>query len=101
MNRLFPPVLALTLLLTACAPQESGTTAGGIPSPSVASASRTPATSAAPVVDAALFPLEFSRSGGFAGFDDQVTVKEDGSMTITAKGKVVRTGKLDPAGLSG
>ena len=41
-------------------------------------------------------PLTVSRTGGFAGFDDQVLIDTDGIATVSARGKETIRCKLDP-----
>ncbi|HWD83515.1 MAG TPA: hypothetical protein VG497_31665 [Kribbella sp.] len=55
-------------------------------------------TQSAPV--GAGLPLTVSRTGGFAGLDDQVQVAADGVATVTARGKSTIRCKLDPSLLS-
>lgn len=45
--------------------------------------------------------LELAKSGGFAGVDESVSVKADGSWTRLENSKVVSTGKLTAAQLAG
>ncbi|GAA1129429.1 hypothetical protein GCM10009630_29170 [Kribbella jejuensis] len=52
-------------------------------------------TQSAPV--GAGLPLTVSRTGGFAGFNDQVQVGADGVATVTARGKDTIRCKLDPS----
>jgi hypothetical protein len=42
-------------------------------------------------------PLTVSRTGGFAGFDDQVLISPDGVATVSARGKETIRCKLDPS----
>jgi hypothetical protein len=42
-------------------------------------------------------PLTVSRTGGFAGFDDQVLIGTDGIATVSARGKETIRCKLDPS----
>jgi hypothetical protein len=51
-------------------------------------------TQSAPV--GAGLPLTVSRTGGFAGFDDQVQVGADGVATVSSRGKQTIRCKLDP-----
>ncbi|WP_238154761.1 hypothetical protein [Kribbella soli] len=41
-------------------------------------------------------PLTVSRTGGFAGFDDQVQIGTDGVATVSKRGKETIRCKLDP-----
>ncbi|TCC39952.1 hypothetical protein E0H50_06795 [Kribbella sindirgiensis] len=42
-------------------------------------------------------PLTVSRTGGFAGFDDQVQIGTDGVATVSKRGKETIRCKLDPS----
>jgi hypothetical protein len=42
-------------------------------------------------------PLTVSRTGGFAGFDDQVLITPDGVATVSSRGKETIRCKLDPS----
>ncbi|RZU18894.1 hypothetical protein EV645_1094 [Kribbella rubisoli] len=42
-------------------------------------------------------PLTVSRTGGFAGFDDQVLISPDGVATVSGRGKETIRCKLDPS----
>jgi hypothetical protein len=45
--------------------------------------------------------VEFERHGGFAGFVDRLTVRQDGGFTLTrAKPPVQRSGQLSPSELA-
>lgn len=55
-------------------------------------------TQSAPV--GAGLPLTVSRTGGFAGFDDQVQIGTDGVATVSSRGKETVRCKLDPSLLS-
>jgi hypothetical protein len=52
-------------------------------------------TQSAPV--GAGLPLTVSRTGGFAGFDDQVQIGTDGVATVSSRGKETIRCKLDPS----
>jgi hypothetical protein len=81
-------ILVLTVGLTAiagCAQPGAGSSAGATPQ-----TSSLPATTAA----ATMFPLDFSRTGGFAGFDDHVHIDPDGTMTVTRKATTAEPVKL-------
>ena len=75
MPRLTLLLTLLTLLLAACAPPP-----------------------ASPPVKASglLTPLSFNRSGGFAGFDDQIEIAQDGSYTVARRGAEPRKAQLTP-----
>ena len=77
------------LALTGCG-SETGTGSAPTPTPSAPSV-----TQSAPV--GAGLPLTVSRTGGFAGFNDQVQVAADGVTTVTARGKETIRCKLDPS----
>jgi hypothetical protein len=98
----------LTILLTGgvmgCSTTGTGDTSAGpvvlapsgpaIPASSPASppASSTAASPASPSAakpssPAAAFPLVVSRTGGFAGVDDRVTIQADGSAVVTRRGQ--------------
>ncbi len=46
---------------------------------------------------AAVFPVDFSRSGGIAGFDDRLHIDADGMMTVSHRGSTGAPVKADPA----
>jgi hypothetical protein len=52
-------------------------------------------TQSAPV--GAGLPLTVSRTGGFAGFDDQVLISPDGVATVSSRGKETIRCKLAPS----
>lgn len=79
------------LVLTGCG-AEAGNDAGGTPS---SPSTSTPAGSQSPPAGAGL-PITVSRTGGFAGFDDQVVIGTDGVATVTSRGKETVRCKLDP-----
>ncbi|WP_436534174.1 hypothetical protein [Actinoplanes sp. HUAS TT8] len=76
MNRSLVPALLLPLIIAGCADQTTGsaTATGATPQVSAASA------------DPAVFPLDFARTGGFAGFDDRLHIGADGTMTVSRRG---------------
>ncbi|MFJ6195999.1 hypothetical protein [Micromonospora sp. NPDC092111] len=86
-------------LLTGCS-----ATGPGAPAPSPATPARTTGT-AGPTADTtpggptAAARLTLTRSGGFAGHRDTVTVEPDGGWTTTDRTGATRTGRLDPADL--
>ncbi|MFD7155810.1 hypothetical protein ACFV9C_14480 [Kribbella sp. NPDC059898] len=55
-------------------------------------------TQSAPV--GAGLPVTVARTGGFAGFDDQVQIGTDGVATVSSRGKPTLRCKLDPAFLA-
>jgi hypothetical protein len=77
---------------------ESGAGGGTPTSPSNTSSTPPPTlpsvTQSAPV--GAGLPLTVSRTGGFAGFDDQVQIGTDGVATVSSRGKETLRCKLDP-----
>jgi hypothetical protein len=82
--RLVVLVAAAGLVLTGCG-DESDSGAGNTPS---APGSSTPITSTpTPTTGASGLPLTVSRTGGFAGFNDQVMVGTDGIASVTSMGK--------------
>jgi hypothetical protein len=86
---------AAGLVLTGCG-DESGT--AGTPPP----ASPTPTAPTMPSVTQSTpvgvgLPLTVSRTGGFAGFDDQVLISADGVATVSSRGKETIRCKLDPS----
>ncbi len=42
-------------------------------------------------------PIVFTRTGGFAGFDDRVVVTSDGAYTVNRRGQAAISGQLTPA----
>ncbi|MEU9854946.1 hypothetical protein [Streptomyces sp. NPDC047974] len=44
--------------------------------------------------------VEVAVSGGFAGVDNRLVVREDGSWTLRSRDKEPRTGRMDAAGLA-
>ncbi|MFH9737241.1 hypothetical protein ACH4MA_06060 [Streptomyces roseolus] len=44
--------------------------------------------------------VEVAVSGGFAGVDNRLTVREDGSWTLRSRNKEPRTGRMDAEGLA-
>lgn len=52
-------------------------------------------TQSAPV--GAGLPVTVARTGGFAGFDDQVQIGTDGVATVSSRGKQTIKCKLDPS----
>ncbi|WP_350281445.1 hypothetical protein [Kribbella sp. HUAS MG21] len=79
---------AAGLVLTGCG-SESGT--GGTPTttPTPTATQITPAGTA--------LPMTVSRTGGVAGFDDQVQIGTDGVATVSSRGKETVRCKLDPS----
>ncbi|MFI1993364.1 hypothetical protein [Actinoplanes sp. NPDC020271] len=79
-------MLLLVAVIAGCADQ---TGAPGGSTPRVSGDAATPA--------AAMFPLDFSRTGGFAGFDDRLHLGADGMMTVSHKGVGGPPVAADPA----
>jgi len=80
------------LALSGCG-AESDSGAGGTPSTPPSS---TPSVTQSTPVGTGL-PLTVSRTGGFAGFDDQVVIGTDGVATVSSRGKDTVRCKLDAA----
>jgi hypothetical protein len=80
------------LVLTGCG-SESG--AGTTPAPTTPSPTTPTVTQSTPVGTG--LPLTVSRTGGFAGFDDQVQLGTDGVATVSKRGKPTIRCKLDPS----
>nr|WP_238350958.1 hypothetical protein [Kribbella shirazensis] len=83
---------AAGLVLTGCG-SESGT--GGTPATTTPPPTLPTVTQSTPV--GAGLPLTVSRTGGFAGFDDQVQIGTDGVATVSSRGKKTIRCKLDPS----
>ncbi|WP_242000223.1 hypothetical protein [Kribbella rubisoli] len=81
------------LVLSGCG-SESG--AGGTPTTSNTPSPTMPSVTQSTPVGAGL-PLTVSRTGGFAGFDDQVLISPDGVATVSGRGKETIRCKLDPS----
>jgi hypothetical protein len=78
-SRTFQSAFLLALLAVVAAGCASGPSSAGA-SPNAGAAPSSPATiNPAP---AAALPLTFSRTGGFAGVDDQLTIAADGTVTV-------------------
>ena len=89
--RLVVLAAAAGLVLTGCG-DESDSGAGN--PPPVPPSSSTPAPST-PAPSAGGLPLTVSRTGGFAGFNDQVVVGTDGIASVSSMGKAPGKCKLD------
>ena len=94
MIRNTPLLLVFTALLAAgCQSGDDGSVEASAPPEETALAppvSALPAERTAVQAPAALAPaLSFSRSGGFAGFDERLDIAEDGTLTLTRRGRVV------------
>ncbi|MEV5966660.1 hypothetical protein AB0L70_33135 [Kribbella sp. NPDC051952] len=90
---------AAGLVLSGCGNESDG--GAGNPPPSQASSSAPGTPSGTPTVTqstpvGAGLPLRVSRTGGFAGFDDQVLIDTDGVATVSSRGKDPVRCKLDP-----
>ncbi|HEY3562374.1 MAG TPA: hypothetical protein VGL05_33135 [Kribbella sp.] len=79
-------------VMTGCG-NESGS---GGSTPSSTPPPTTPSVTQSAPVGAGL-PLTVSRTGGFAGFDDQVQIGTDGVATVSSRGKETIRCKLDPS----
>jgi hypothetical protein len=75
-------VVAVTAALAGCGAAATGSS-GTAPATVASTPSRRPW-------------LEYSRTGGIAGFDDRVTVTVDGAVTASTKGAGVRRYQLSP-----
>ncbi|WP_241995867.1 hypothetical protein [Kribbella antiqua] len=85
------------LVLTGCGDESGG--AGSTPSsttPTTTPTPTTPTVTQSTPVSAGL-PLTVTRTGGFAGFDDQVVIDADGIATVSSRGKDPVRCKLDPS----
>lgn len=56
-----------------------------------------PPSTPAPAAGSLATPLLFTRTGGFAGFDDRVAVASDGAYTVNRRGQAAVSGQLAPA----
>ena len=82
------------LVLTGCGSEAgTGSTSSSTPSPT---APTMPTVTQSTPVGTGL-PLTVSRTGGFAGFDDQVQIGTDGVATVSQHGKETIRCKLDPS----
>jgi hypothetical protein len=81
-------------VLTGCG-SESGTGSPSTPSTSAPTLPTASVTQSTPVGTG--LPLTVSRTGGFAGFDDQVQIGTDGVATVSKSGKGTIRCKLDPS----
>ncbi|GAA2873190.1 hypothetical protein Acy02nite_30840 [Actinoplanes cyaneus] len=90
MTRSLVPALLLLAVIAGCADQTAGAPGGS--TPQVSGGATTPA--------AAVFPLDFSRTGGFAGFDDRLHLGADGMMTVSHRGVAGQPVAADPAVIS-
>jgi hypothetical protein len=81
-------------VLTGCG-SESGTGSPSTPSTSAPTLPTASVTQSTPVGTG--LPLTVSRTGGFAGFDDQVQIGTDGVATVSKSGKETIRCKLDPS----
>ncbi|MEV0944443.1 hypothetical protein AB0I90_29275 [Micromonospora wenchangensis] len=98
---------ATAALLTGCSADEPGTpappaattaaTSGG--TATTGTPAGTPATGTPGTRGAGADRVVLTRSGGFAGNRDTVTVEPDGRWTTTDRAGATRAGRLDPAAL--
>ncbi|SCG77323.1 hypothetical protein GA0070623_4225 [Micromonospora rifamycinica] len=108
----FAAVAVVVGLLTGCsaadpdspAPSPAATTGSPVPTagePSVGgpSVSGTAPTAGGPTDGTAALRITLTRSGGFAGNRDTVTVEPDGRWTTTDRAGATRTGRLEPTQL--
>ncbi|TDW15577.1 hypothetical protein [Kribbella kalugense] len=86
---------AAGLVLTGCG-DESGTAGSPPPASPTPTAPTMPSVTQSTPVGVGL-PLTVSRTGGFAGFDDQVLISADGVATVSSRGKETIRCKLDPS----
>ncbi|MEU8764488.1 hypothetical protein [Streptomyces sp. NPDC048659] len=92
---------------TPAAPTTATTTTPGAPAtpgtttaPGTATTSATPAPPTEhPAPQDAL--VEVTVTGGFAGVDNRLVVREDGTYTTSRRGKPDESGRMTPAGLAG
>jgi hypothetical protein len=80
------------LVLTGCGDESGG--AGSTPSSTTPTPTTPTVTQSTPVSGG--LPLTVTRTGGFAGFDDQVVIGADGIATVSSRGKDTVRCKLDP-----
>lgn len=81
------------LALTGCG-DESGT---GTPPPTQTTSTPPTLPTVTPSPPPTALPLTVSRTGGFAGLDDQVLIGADGVATVSKRGKQTIRCKLDPS----
>ncbi|WFE62616.1 hypothetical protein [Micromonospora sp. WMMD714] len=101
----FAAVAVVVGLLTGCsaadpsspAPTPAATT--GSPVPTAGEPSGTAPTAGGPTDGTAAMRITLTRSGGFAGNRDTVTVEPDGRWTTTDRAGATRTGRLEPTQL--
>ncbi|GAA2527594.1 protealysin inhibitor emfourin [Pilimelia columellifera] len=98
--RLLATLTMLPILAAGCGPVDaSRTSSSGSPTASSDAAAPVPSgTAQDPGKEASL--LSYHRTGGFAGFDDQLAVSTDGSYRLTRRQSGVRTGQLTAADLA-
>jgi hypothetical protein len=93
-------IVASILLVMAVAGCGGGSSADGKPTVVTTTAAGASGTASIPVPSPSPVPtgtlVEFGRQGGLAGFDDQVTVRADGSYQIVRKGGTPTPGRLSP-----
>ncbi|HZX07648.1 hypothetical protein [Kribbella sp.] len=83
------------LVLTGCG-NESGSGTAPVGTPSSTPPPTMPTVTQSAPVGAGL-PVTVARTGGFAGFDDQVQIGTDGVATVSSRGKQTIKCKLDPS----
>lgn len=80
-------------MLTGCGSETGAGSGTGTGSPSAPTLPTASVTQSTPVSTG--LPLTVSRTGGFAGFDDQVQIGTDGVATVSKRGKETIRCKLD------
>jgi hypothetical protein len=83
------------LVLTGCGAESGSAGTPTTPTPSAPTLPTASVTQSTPV--GAGLPLTISRTGGFAGLDDQVLISADGVATVSSRGKDTIRCKLDPS----
>lgn len=85
-----------SFVLTGCGSESgAGSPNPSTPPPSAPTLPTASVTQSTPVGTG--LPLTVSRTGGFAGFDDQVQIGTDGVATVSKRGKETIRCKLDPS----
>jgi hypothetical protein len=85
--------IALVVVLAGCGTQQYDPNAQGRTTSPSAEPTSTPTAGDSPMS----MPLQLRRTGGIAGFNDNLTVKEDGTATLVSRGKRPLTCKVEPA----
>ncbi|WP_344236764.1 hypothetical protein [Kribbella hippodromi] len=92
LSRYVAVVVVAGFALSGCGSESGGGSGQGSSTPSPSA----PTLPTATPIGAGL-PLTVSRTGGFAGFDDQVLVGTDGVATVSSRGKAPVRCKLAPS----